>query len=198
MPALWSSQLSLAFFTYKEGKLRGPWESLDNVPRLLPQLRIRTQLLAACSFAVIFRYKLIALWYPVRSIFYSIRSSSPYDGTQGVKCFLALSSLLRQSTLSFKSLFYEVAQIKHNFSFFETGSHCEVLAVLELATCLGRPWTHRDPSASASWVLALMVSAFTLGCIEHLYKSFKTHKIYILQASLLGASDFQILVITTV
>jgi hypothetical protein len=36
------------------------------------------------------------------------------------------------------------------FCFFETGSHCVALAVLELAKWIRCPQTHRDPPASAS------------------------------------------------
>lgn len=102
---------------------------------------------------------------------------------------------ISQSTLSFKPLFYEVAQIKHN-PFLETGSHSEALAVLEHAMETGKGFEHRDPSASQ--VLALIVSAIALGYTENSYKSFQNHKTHLYPASLLGTSDFQILVITII
>lgn len=41
-----------------------------------------------------------------------------------------------------------------------------------------------------------MVSTTALGYTENSYKSFQDHKIHLYPASLLGTSDFQILVIT--
>lgn len=52
---------------------------------------------------------------------------------------------MSQSTLRFKPLFYEMAQIKKKKNpFFETGSHSEALAVLELAMETGKGFEHTE------------------------------------------------------